>query len=97
LFLDIVSVGAERLHEITDEDARREGVADREAFAAKWREIYGAPGWDENPWVWRIGFRRVAPAPALAPSIATRLGPHCTEGAEETLKAVDGALKENTR
>jgi hypothetical protein len=34
---------------------------------------------------------------ALAPSIATRLGPHCTEGDEETLKAVNGALKENTR
>jgi hypothetical protein len=59
LVLDVLGVRVERLHEITDEDARREGVADRAAFVAKWHEIYGAESWDENPWVWRIEFRRV--------------------------------------
>jgi hypothetical protein len=59
LVLDVLGVRVERLHEITEEDARREGVADRAEFAAKWREIYDAESWDENPWVWRIEFRRV--------------------------------------
>jgi hypothetical protein len=59
LVLEVVSIRVERLHKITEEDARREGVEDRAAFAAKWREIYGAESWDENPWVWRIEFRPV--------------------------------------
>jgi hypothetical protein len=36
-------------------------------------------------------------APALAPSIATRLGPHCTEGDEETLAHTTNACKEIER
>jgi hypothetical protein len=62
LVLEVVSIRVERLHEITEEDARREGVADRAAFAAKWREIYGAEPWDSNPWVWRIEFHPEARA-----------------------------------
>lgn len=58
LTLDVVSVGVERLHAITDDEARREGVADREAFRALWIDINGAESWDANPWVWRIEFRR---------------------------------------
>ena len=62
LTLEVVSVRAERLHEITDDDALAEGVADREAFAALWDSINGErPGcaWSDDPWVWRIEFRRV--------------------------------------
>jgi hypothetical protein len=57
LVLDVLGVRVERLHEITDEDVRREGVADHAAFIAKWQEIYGAESWDANPWVWIIEFR----------------------------------------
>lgn len=71
--LGVVSVRVERLHEITEEDAKCEGVSlperpypdgtppHRTAFAALWDEINGkrAP-WGGNPWVWRVEFRRVA-------------------------------------
>ena len=69
--LEVVSVRAERLHEITSEDACREGVeggeleslppqGDRRAFAKLWDAINAkrAP-WVENPWVWRVEFKRV--------------------------------------
>jgi len=55
--LEVVSVGCERLHAITDEDARREGVVDRTAFAVLWDEINAARAtWASNPWVWRVAF-----------------------------------------
>lgn len=70
--LDVLSVRVERLHDISEEDARAEGVtaeygpgvysdAHRLAFADLWRSINGADSWDANPFVWRIGFRRVTP------------------------------------
>lgn len=97
--LDVLSVRVERLQDITEADARAEGVrldvgcpcqgdADepgehlplcrlafepwpgdspfgeaepyRRGFAALWCSINGRRSWDENPWVWRIEFRRVA-------------------------------------
>lgn len=63
LTLDVESVRVERLHAIDDAGARREGVADREAYRALWTTINGATGpksWDGNPWVWVVGFRRGA-------------------------------------
>ena len=32
----------------------------RAAFGRLWTEIYGAESWAANPWVWGIGFKRVA-------------------------------------
>jgi hypothetical protein len=64
LTLDVVAVGVERLASIVDLDAEKEGVADRAAFVAKWKEIYGAESWDANPWVWVIEFRPVPPESA---------------------------------
>ena len=32
----------------------------RNAFRRLWTEIYGAESWAANPWVWGIGFKRVA-------------------------------------
>jgi hypothetical protein len=72
--LEIVRVGAGRLWEISEEDAIAEGVltlnpavcaqfADaRSAFAHLWQSINGSrPGcsWSDNPWCWRISFRRL--------------------------------------
>jgi len=90
LSLDVVSVGVERLHDIDDEGATREGIqwwskdgalrkyapaddegdgpmwpwrdcprSPREAFERLWTEVYGAPSWAMNPWVWRVEFTRV--------------------------------------
>jgi hypothetical protein len=62
LVLDVVSIRVERLHDVTEEDARREGVTPfpfdpegdcwtdgkyRTAFQYKWNEIYG---WEPNAW-----------------------------------------------
>jgi hypothetical protein len=40
---------------------------------------------------------RAEPSPALAPSIASLLGPHCTEGDEETLAHTTKACREIDR
>lgn len=61
IFLKVKSVRAERLQEITDADAKAEGVADRKAFAVLWdttikkadREVCG---WAANPWVWVVEY-----------------------------------------
>lgn len=69
--LEVTGVRVERLQEITDEDARAEGVchdsivmepiAARSQFATLWDAINGKrAAWASNPWVWRIEFRRAA-------------------------------------
>lgn len=66
--LEVTSVRVERLQDITEADARAEGVdalggragvSDaRGAFCALWSSINGPESWDANPWVWVVGFRR---------------------------------------
>lgn len=70
---EITGVRVERLQDISEEDARTEGVtaapfckAGRpvgqehvEAFEDLWRSINGAESWDANPWVWVVGFKRI--------------------------------------
>ena len=60
--LDVIDVRVERLHRIDDADAEREGVPDRQAFVDLWKSINGEPSWAENPWVWRIEFRKAGGA-----------------------------------
>lgn len=68
----VVSVTVERLHDISEADAVREGFASiaspaghptrpisaRDMFGAAWNGIYATKGlaWPVNPWVWRIEF-----------------------------------------
>jgi hypothetical protein len=69
LFVEVTEVRVERVQDITEEDARAEGVVwrgdgpakYRAAFQILWNEINEerAP-WPSNPWVWVIGFKRVA-------------------------------------
>ncbi|MBN5183637.1 morphogenetic protein [Serratia marcescens] len=65
--LEITAVRVERLNDISDGDAIREGcsAADMKSgdcvadvFARLWASIYGAENWHANPWVWVIEFRR---------------------------------------
>ena len=53
--LPLVSVRVERAQDITEEDAKAEGVEPigesyREGFRSVWQRIYRT--WDLNPWVW---------------------------------------------
>lgn len=80
--LEVVSVRVERVQDISEEDARKEGMIAnrfenasgqtypngsespyRRAFAIIWNSINGKRGfgWDVNPWVWMIEFKRVTP------------------------------------
>lgn len=74
--LEIVSVRVERLQDITEEDAKAEGVDGPESESAKavgwcvgpkaayrflWNSINGVDAWDANPYVWVVEFKRVKP------------------------------------
>lgn len=57
LTLRITSVRVERLHAITEADARAEGCANVAEFRKRWEKING--NWRENCWVWVVEFRKV--------------------------------------
>lgn len=73
IFLKVTDVRVERLQDITEEDARAEGVIPiygnefasekrhYPAFARLWDSLNAKRGfgWDTNPWVWVIQFERV--------------------------------------
>lgn len=82
IWLEVTNVRVERLQEITEEDARAEGIIDggclncgesepcgcynpqpdaRDAFIYLWRSINEKRGygWDTNPWVWVVEFKRL--------------------------------------
>lgn len=68
IVLEIADVRVERVQEITEEDAKAEGApwedcwpTYRQSFEALWDSINGPRGygWDANPWVWVVGFRKV--------------------------------------
>lgn len=67
--LEITRVWVERVQDITDEDAFKEGaptmtgclddscvMSFRQGFYDLWQSIYGT--WDANPFVWAVEFRR---------------------------------------
>ena len=70
--LEITDVRVERLKDISESDARAEGVqASNTAemkdgspcyslpYRALWETINGTGSWDLNPWVWAITFKRI--------------------------------------
>lgn len=71
ILLEITDVRVERLNDISEEDAKAEGVSPpartitppeavyRVGFGELWRSIYGDENWEKNPWVWVIEFKRV--------------------------------------
>lgn len=64
--LEITGVRVERLQDISDADARAEGMpatvanSPRVWFASLWESINGPGSWDANPWVWVVEFKREA-------------------------------------
>lgn len=67
IVLAITMVMVQRVRAITEDDAISEGLASsrfasaRDRFRVLWNRIYGRrPGcsWDDNPWVWVVGFKR---------------------------------------
>ena len=67
LFLRVTDVRAERLHEISENDAVCEGykgfgnLSAKELFYCDWDSIHikRGYGWYTNPWVWIIEFVKV--------------------------------------
>ena len=66
IILEITAVRVERLNDISDTDAIREGIPDYPDFtgdspvddySALWDSINGPGSWSANPWVWVIEFR----------------------------------------
>lgn len=67
--LEITGIRVERLQDITEDDAKMEGVEPYDpdnglyvaGFYELWESINGTGSWDKNPWVWVVEFRRVKP------------------------------------
>lgn len=69
--LEITDINVERVQDITADEAIKEGVVDpimgtyglspKTVFRDMWNDIYAERGlgWNEDPWVWAITFRRV--------------------------------------
>lgn len=80
LTLEVTGIRVERLQDISEEDARAEGVqcsgcestehrhCDNlgQKFRQLWESIHGPGSWDRNPWVWAITFEEIPQAPAQA-------------------------------
>ena len=54
-----MSVKLERVQDITEEDARKEGVLNKDEFQKLWEKIHKPGAWARNDWVWAVEFEVV--------------------------------------
>lgn len=59
LRIRVLAVRREALHDISDADAREEGVTDAVEYQRLWEQINGKKSWERNPQVWVIEFEVV--------------------------------------
>jgi hypothetical protein len=64
--LEVTGVRVERVQDISNEDSQAEGVdpsIHAPSFAGLWDSINAKRGygWDVNPWVWVVEFKRWTP------------------------------------
>ncbi len=71
--LEIVNIRVERVQDISEEDAEKEGMiyygetlcepTPKEKYSKLWDSLNSKRGysWDSNPWVWVIEFKRIEP------------------------------------
>lgn len=63
--LEVTGVRVERLQDISEEDAKAEGVVWEQGqtainvFETLWESINDPGSWEANPWVWVVEFKRV--------------------------------------
>ena len=59
IWLEVVDIKVERVFDITEEDARKEGFANRGDFLYYWNQMYKKTKFTTNfnPWVWVIEFK----------------------------------------
>lgn len=73
IWLEVINIEPQRLHDISEEDAMAEGISlpnyaeqaikdikqpePSEIFKQLWIKINGEKSWFENPWVWKIEFK----------------------------------------
>jgi hypothetical protein len=75
IILEVTDVRVERINDCSEEDAKAEGApilghplvfglkpTYRGGFATRWDALNGKRGygWEKNPWVWVIGFKRIS-------------------------------------
>jgi hypothetical protein len=56
LILSVLDLRVQRLSEISEEDALKEGVGSLNEFKNLWINLNGDSSWEANPWVWVIDF-----------------------------------------
>jgi hypothetical protein len=59
IFLEVTDLRVERVRDISEEDARAEGVSSIMSYKGLWCKINGPGSWDSNPWVWITTFKRI--------------------------------------
>lgn len=64
--LEITNIRVERLNDISEDDACKDGGfspftrdCKKPKFKALWESVYGEGSWEENSWVWVIEFKRI--------------------------------------